>query len=53
MPRRAMYAPTSQEWLPIPRDSIGDVRLCVQQFRGGDPMRTIHMWRQGRGAFYA
>ena len=49
VPRRHMYAPSGQEWLPVARQYIGDVRYCVRRFRDGDPVRTMCMWRRGRG----
>ena len=49
VPRRHMYAPSGQEWLPVARQYFGDVRYCVQRFRDGDPVRTMCMWRRGRG----
>ena len=49
VPRKQMYAPSDREWLPVDRKYFGDVRYCVQQFRDGDPVRTLCLWRRGRG----
>ena len=49
VPRRQMFVPSANEWLPFDRDWIGDVRYCVQQFQSGEPVRTTHTWRGGRG----
>ena len=49
LPRRQMFAPSPREWLPVCRDWLGDVRYCVQQFQTGDPVRSTHSWRNGRG----
>ena len=40
VPRRHMYAPSCQKWLPVARQCVGDIRYCVQQFRDGDPVRS-------------
>ncbi|CAE7234908.1 RE1, partial [Symbiodinium necroappetens] len=49
VPRKQMYAPSDREWLPVDRKYFGDVRYCIQQFRDGDPVRTMCLWRRGRG----
>ncbi|CAE7819365.1 GIP [Symbiodinium necroappetens] len=49
VPRRQMFVPSAHEWLPFDRDWIGDIRYCVQQFQGGEPVRTTHTWKGGRG----
>ena len=49
LPRRQMFAPSPREWLPVGREWLGDVRYCVQQFQTGEPVRSTHSWRNGRG----
>ena len=49
VPRKPLFSPSSKEWLPVPLSWFGDVRYCVQQFGAGSPVRSMHMWRQGRG----
>ena len=49
VPRRAMFAPTDQDFLPFDRSLLGDLRLCVQYFPGHDSVQTLHNWRRGRG----
>ena len=49
IPRKQMYAPSDQEWLPVDRRCFGALRYCVQHFRTGDPVRTMCQWRRGRG----
>ena len=49
VPRKQMYAPSDREWLPVDRKYFGEVRYCIQQFRDGDPVRTMCLWRRGRG----
>ena len=40
VPRKHMFVPSDKKWLPVDRNSFGDVRYCVQHFKTGEPVHT-------------